>query len=197
MVPRVNTFLELKMENERLQQRVAHLRAQAKALNVIYPTSSSTSSSNSGVQFSQHVPQSSGDSFFTAYDETPASTSQGQDKYNDADDDGSDPSGSRKKVYTSSFLFDMCYCSSHIIQAKRAVNSPEQHVCQTCGRTDSPEWRKVSPGHVGTVWWLICEYAQGPDGPKTLCNACGLRWAKKLRTDKSGETVSDGNNLIF
>lgn len=29
------------------------------------------------------------------------------------------------------------------------------------GTLDSPEWRK------------------GPSGPKTLCNACGLRWAKK------------------
>lgn len=33
----------------------------------------------------------------------------------------------------------------------------------TCGRTDSPEWRK------------------GPRGPKTLCNACGLRWAKRSK----------------
>lgn len=38
---------------------------------------------------------------------------------------------------------------------------------------------------------------QGPGGPKTLCNACGLRWAKKLRTDKSGETTSDNNIMIF
>lgn len=29
------------------------------------------------------------------------------------------------------------------------------------GTLESPEWRK------------------GPGGPKTLCNACGLRWAKK------------------
>ncbi|QRW21180.1 GATA type zinc finger [Rhizoctonia solani] len=33
-------------------------------------------------------------------------------------------------------------------------------VCTTCARTDSPEWRR------------------GPHGPKTLCNACGLKWAK-------------------
>ncbi|GAA5981103.1 hypothetical protein JCM5350_007155 [Sporobolomyces pararoseus] len=40
-------------------------------------------------------------------------------------------------------------------------------VCRDCGRTDSPEWRK------------------GPEGPKTLCNACGLRYAKiKSRLDK-------------
>ncbi|KAH7063650.1 hypothetical protein B0J12DRAFT_540295, partial [Macrophomina phaseolina] len=30
-----------------------------------------------------------------------------------------------------------------------------QYRCSRCGRTDSPEWRR------------------GPDGPKTLCNACG------------------------
>ncbi|KAJ5109107.1 hypothetical protein N7456_005782 [Penicillium angulare] len=36
-----------------------------------------------------------------------------------------------------------------------------QHSCSDCGTGDSPEWRK------------------GPNGPKTLCNACGLRWSKK------------------
>lgn len=33
--------------------------------------------------------------------------------------------------------------------------------CHSAGTLESPEWRK------------------GPNGPKTLCNACGLRWAKK------------------
>lgn len=32
--------------------------------------------------------------------------------------------------------------------------------CANCGRTSSAEWRS------------------GPTGPKTLCNACGLRWSK-------------------
>lgn len=45
----------------------------------------------------------------------------------------------------------------------------DQHVCVTCGRTDSPEWRK------------------GPQGPKTLCNACGLRWAKVNGTGSKGK----------
>ncbi|KDE06528.1 hypothetical protein MVLG_03177 [Microbotryum lychnidis-dioicae p1A1 Lamole] len=35
-----------------------------------------------------------------------------------------------------------------------------EFVCRDCGTVDSPEWRK------------------GPDGPKSLCNACGLRYAK-------------------
>ncbi|GAA5863387.1 hypothetical protein JCM8547_006966 [Rhodosporidiobolus lusitaniae] len=36
-----------------------------------------------------------------------------------------------------------------------------QRACANCGRTSSAEWRS------------------GPTGPKTLCNACGLRWAKQ------------------
>ena len=33
---------------------------------------------------------------------------------------------------------------------------------------------------------------QGPLGPKTLCNACGLRWAKQMRrTDESAEARAE------
>lgn len=39
------------------------------------------------------------------------------------------------------------------------------HICAECHVVESPEWRK------------------GPKGPKTLCNACGLRWAKKSRKE--------------
>lgn len=38
--------------------------------------------------------------------------------------------------------------------------------CLECGTDNSPEWRK------------------GPEGPKTLCNRCGLRFAKKLRLQR-------------
>ncbi|KAH8883657.1 hypothetical protein GQ53DRAFT_595252, partial [Thozetella sp. PMI_491] len=44
---------------------------------------------------------------------------------------------------------------------KKKPKVAEEYVCTDCGTLDSPEWRK------------------GPKGPKTLCNACGLRWAKK------------------
>lgn len=40
-----------------------------------------------------------------------------------------------------------------------------KYVCTECHVSESPEWRK------------------GPKGPKTLCNACGLRWAKKTRKE--------------
>ncbi|CRG92294.1 Cutinase gene palindrome-binding protein [Talaromyces islandicus] len=46
---------------------------------------------------------------------------------------------------------------------KKKIKTSEEYVCTDCGTLASPEWRK------------------GPSGPKTLCNACGLRWAKKER----------------
>ncbi|GAA5910026.1 PAS domain-containing GATA-type transcription factor [Sporobolomyces salmoneus] len=50
---------------------------------------------------------------------------------------------------------------------KQKMDGESDLVCRDCGRIDSPEWRK------------------GPEGPKTLCNACGLRYAKlKSRLDK-------------
>ena len=54
----------------------------------------------------------------------------------------------------------------------KKTHAAEQYVCKTCGRTDSPEWRK------------------GPQGPKTLCNACGLRWAKLLRIRQEEENAA-------
>ncbi|KAI0707790.1 hypothetical protein C8Q76DRAFT_628231 [Earliella scabrosa] len=122
----LNTFLELKMENERLQQRAEQLRAQIQALD------------------------NPSENFFTTSDNFGAAEGarSGYDM-GGAAVGAEDDDGPRKKV-------------------KRLA--AEQHVCVTCGRTDSPEWRK------------------GPMGPKTLCNACGLRWAKKARKgDEEGE----------
>ncbi|KAI9648227.1 white collar 2 type of transcription factor [Ciborinia camelliae] len=49
---------------------------------------------------------------------------------------------------------------------KKKIKLLDEYVCTDCGTLDSPEWRK------------------GPSGPKTLCNACGLRWAKKEKKQK-------------
>ncbi|KAL0087163.1 GATA-type zinc finger transcription factor [Phycomyces blakesleeanus] len=46
---------------------------------------------------------------------------------------------------------------------KKASSAPDvQKMCAQCQSKDSPEWRK------------------GPNGPKELCNACGLRYAKSI-----------------
>ncbi|TFB02261.1 hypothetical protein CCMA1212_005617 [Trichoderma ghanense] len=52
-------------------------------------------------------------------------------------------------------------------EKKKKLKLAEEYVCTDCGTLDSPEWRK------------------GPSGPKTLCNACGLRWAKKEKKRNS------------
>ncbi|KAJ3580025.1 hypothetical protein NPX13_g539 [Xylaria arbuscula] len=52
-------------------------------------------------------------------------------------------------------------------EKKKKLKIAEEYVCTDCGTLDSPEWRK------------------GPSGPKTLCNACGLRWAKKEKKQRS------------
>ncbi|CAE6451677.1 unnamed protein product [Rhizoctonia solani] len=55
----------------------------------------------------------------------------------------------------------------------RAWNPPDhQYMCRRCHRTDSPAWRK------------------GPDGPKTLCNACGLSYAKDAARRDAAASVS-------
>ncbi|GAA6019604.1 hypothetical protein JCM11491_002820 [Sporobolomyces phaffii] len=57
--------------------------------------------------------------------------------------------------------------------AERKKKKPKaeegEFVCRDCGTVDSPEWRK------------------GPDGPKSLCNACGLRYAKLVSKSKKAE----------
>lgn len=54
----------------------------------------------------------------------------------------------------------------------KPTDDDEDRVCTDCGRTDSPEWRK------------------GPLGPKTLCNACGLRYAKKVKRQPRNANAS-------
>lgn len=62
----------------------------------------------------------------------------------------------------------------HQKEKKKKLKMADEYVCADCGTLDSPEWRK------------------GPKGPKTLCNACGLRWAKKEKKRHGGEGSSTG-----
>ncbi|KAF2112072.1 hypothetical protein BDV96DRAFT_168241 [Lophiotrema nucula] len=60
---------------------------------------------------------------------------------------------------------------------KKKLKMADEYVCTDCGTLDSPEWRK------------------GPNGPKTLCNACGLRWAKKEKKRQTAAGTSHTPNL--
>lgn len=48
-------------------------------------------------------------------------------------------------------------------QGKKKRNRDEVTVCRHCGTSETPEWRR------------------GPDGARTLCNACGLYHAKMVK----------------
>lgn len=59
-------------------------------------------------------------------------------------------------------------------ERKKKIKVADEYVCTDCGTLDSPEWRR------------------GPNGPKTLCNACGLRWAKQ---EKKRSGTATGSKL--
>ncbi|KAG0313063.1 hypothetical protein BGZ97_010575 [Linnemannia gamsii] len=61
---------------------------------------------------------------------------------------------------------------------KRAKRSQAPGRCQSCHSSDTPEWRR------------------GPDGARTLCNACGLHYAKLLRRQNEQAQQSPSRNSI-
>ncbi|KAF7363821.1 hypothetical protein MSAN_01040000 [Mycena sanguinolenta] len=159
-VAMLDNFLDLQEEHDRLQQRVAELRARAPRSIPSSPASSTASSQTSMYATTSMVtkrPLSQSPKTFAASpaDEvspSPASTGHVDDSGAAKTEDDDDQLKKKKT------------------QKKAAPN--EQYVCITCGRTDSPEWRK------------------GPLGPKTLCNACGLRWAKQTKVQKLTEEAA-------
>ncbi|KAI9458016.1 hypothetical protein F5148DRAFT_1221423 [Russula earlei] len=161
----INALLELKVENERLQQHVSALRAHSQRLSAAqvtqhmgqYPGEDLSTQLAPDIGFiARSTP--GGDSSHPHYSSMPhgyEASSGFTTNSNLEDDEDSEP---RRKKLKKSF-------------------GGEQYICNTCGRTDSPEWRK------------------GPRGPKTLCNACGLRWAKKVRKFEEAAEAGDMNQL--
>ncbi|KAJ9664740.1 white collar 2 type of transcription factor [Neophaeococcomyces mojaviensis] len=74
---------------------------------------------------------------------------------------------------------DPRYGASYLDKKPKKVKSADEYVCTDCGTLDSPEWRK------------------GPNGPKTLCNACGLRWAKKEKKRNGSISGGTGGNTVM
>ncbi|KAF9650765.1 hypothetical protein BDM02DRAFT_3154672 [Thelephora ganbajun] len=168
----LNTFLELKMENQRLQHRIHELRAQNAAFMQTALTSTipalpasilpsnfggnQTPTSSLPVQIPIDPPPSTVPDHTESTAANPSPVTRNFDAAGFQEGDPEEPA--KKKT-------------------KKQVPSTSQRVCVTCGRTDSPEWRK------------------GPLGPKTLCNACGLRWAKQAR--RLDDTSEGGGSNTF
>lgn len=171
----IDTFLELKAENNWLKKRIDELSAK-------YGRVDSSSSTVSPSSFSSNLQQ------------LPSSSSSSALQQQQKQDDAMDTSGFNNDDWMDGHNSDidefMGYKEdppqaqsgntnngsggggmplSHPDSAERKDKwkrrkkhkGADEYVCSDCGTTSSPEWRK------------------GPLGAKSLCNACGLRWAKK------------------
>ncbi|KAM6500417.1 white collar 2 type of transcription factor [Amanita muscaria] len=173
----LNTFLELKMGNERLQQRLSELHS---LLPEGSPLANSTANGMYAAPSTRQLPVSTrfldSHTSYMAASSSIAGTSS-EDLLRNSCDISDGTYYGTNTLYTSSQNLDED--TEDGIKRKKVKKShpAEQYVCITCGRTDSPEWRK------------------GPLGPKTLCNACGLRWAKQMRRYDEPVEGSNSNEL--
>ncbi|KAL1930196.1 hypothetical protein VTP01DRAFT_1350 [Rhizomucor pusillus] len=56
-----------------------------------------------------------------------------------------------------------------VLRQRKRKRAPFQGRCHSCNISETPEWRR------------------GPDGARTLCNACGLHYAKLERKQRAAE----------
>ncbi|KAF8891182.1 hypothetical protein BD779DRAFT_1513708 [Infundibulicybe gibba] len=188
----LNTFLELKIENERLQERVLELRA--KVPKPVLPSSSPLTTQTNPIYSSSSMTTPRILPIPVVPSQRPLDSSGSGSYYPSAVAPGFDeivPSPVRTTFDTPAYAGGALY-GNNVMSANsnteeeiadegmkkkklKKSHPSEQYVCITCGRTDSPEWRK------------------GPLGPKTLCNACGLRWAKQMRKYDDPVEVESGS----
>ncbi|EJU00693.1 hypothetical protein DACRYDRAFT_117132 [Dacryopinax primogenitus] len=143
----LDSFLDLKIENEHLRQRLASLSS---------PTTSNNSTSRERPYNALYL-EPGGVSAGVKRDEPPTGL-EGERKRVKRTTNSSNPNPSNPNIST--------HTNTHSTADREKQKT---YVCVMCGRTDSPEWRK------------------GPLGAKTLCNACGLRWAKRNSRRKNEE----------
>ena len=199
-VSRLNTFLELKMENERLQHRVRELRAQKAPFILQTPPSSTVPTLTASTNFGAHP--SSTTSSQLAIDPTPSvvldhseSTIQpipttpvtrNLDVAGLQEGDQDEPA--KKKVSRSIFRRNLHLGLKPCIldQETNSANLPTG----LCDVWENGLARVEKGSCLLQVLMQLFDgiFMQGPLGPKTLCNACGLRWAKQARRfDDAGE----------
>lgn len=166
----LRTYIELTVENERLKSKVEGLKSIVASQPALPEPPSSTVNSMyaTSMMGPPMVPPTSVDPPTSYYIASNLSTSTLGDTKG-TKDYSADSLHDSESIPTSSSTDDDVGDGAKRKKLKKGLGA-EQYVCITCGRTDSPEWRK------------------GPLGPKTLCNACGLRWAKQVRkVDEPGD----------
>ncbi|GAA5878067.1 hypothetical protein JCM1840_001732 [Sporobolomyces johnsonii] len=174
-IAKLDSFLELKMENERLRQELLVLYEEIESEGSSMGGSGFASSSESAVNSTPAYPPP-GEAFDAPSSATLSSVidpSTGLIRTSELIPSTSNTYGALGIGISANGKKGDGQGDKK--RKKQNGVSDSDLVCRDCGRTDSPEWRK------------------GPDGPKTLCNACGLRYAKlKSRMDKQ---VGGGSSL--
>lgn len=187
----LDSFLEHKMENERLKRKIAELQREeqdeAEESERTWQQSQETSPSDSSIRLGISPYPSLSDVSVSSHERrmsmdsgsADASTSTGRPSISTTQADTIEmltglryQEGERSRGITTGNPSPALITGDAGIaipvdrdqragEKKKKLKVAEEYVCTDCGTLESPEWRK------------------GPNGPKTLCNACGLRWAKK------------------
>lgn len=144
----MDSFLELRMENEILTRRLQELKREVEGRN----GSGDDNMALPNNPLMQAIPFATGSSSESGGN--PSASNSGNNSNSMPPSTDSEVMRNKKKP-------------------KKAKADEEIRVCADCGTVDSPEWRK------------------GPQGPKTLCNACGLRYAKRSRKSKASVPDED------
>lgn len=85
--------------------------------------------------------------------------------------------GSQRQV---TFKVDpQAHAAAAAATAGRRPRRPSEFSCHKCHRIDTPEWRP------------------GPDGPGTLCNVCGLIYAKRERKKEESTMPTLGSPKLI
>ncbi len=123
---RLNTLLELKLENERLQHHISTLRAHSHQLSATHPA--------------QHMISYTGDDLTAQL-----TANLGLPTRSTIVEDEGDTEPRRKKVRHVYDLASVACCPDTPFSQLKKSAGGEQYICNTCGQTVSPEWRKVNP----------------------------------------------------
>jgi PAS domain S-box-containing protein len=136
-----DSFLELKIENEKLAKRIAELKREEQEDEAEY--------------------------FDIIKEEEMSGEGEEEGETADGVNEESPNFGAKKAglvtrgdagipLPTSYFGNDSM--SKKKVKKRKVLGTPQLQICVACGVVDSPEWRR------------------GPNGPKTLCNACGRKF---------------------
>jgi hypothetical protein len=78
------------------------------------------------------------------------------------------PRGRQGQRYAAGDLTPPTAVAAAAVVAAAAANQNKIKMCMQCGTTRTPQWR------------------EGPLGPKTLCNACGVKRVRALKAMQQG-----------